>query len=223
MRALIFDFDGVIADTEQAHAESWARLAAEAGVPFGEAERAAVRGRTRRDALAMLMHGRVNDAMLARKQQLFESAIETLGPRDALPGVRALLEEARERGVPLGLASSSRNAVAILERLELITFFQVIADGNFSGLPKPDPAIYRWVADALYISPADCVVIEDSDAGVAAAGTAGCRVMAVAPARNAVRSTLAGLTIDALDQLTMDASAEQDWRARRESNPRPAE
>ena len=179
---LIFDMDGVIADTVEFHYQSWQRLADEEGVSFTRADNHALLGRTRGEALRIFLQGRIlTDAEAARwqerKQQYFLEAIESFGPSDALPGVRELLEEAWNAGIPTGLASSSRNATMILERLQLTDFFSAIADGTTVANPKPAPDVFVWVAGRLNLRPAECVVFEDAEAGVRSARAGGFHVV----------------------------------------------
>ena len=184
MKAIIFDLDGVVADTGSAHYRSWQRLADEEGLPFDQDQYQALLGRTREDSLDLLVR-RVPLAvdkrtdMLARKQAYFAVELAAMGPADALPGVVALLDDARNAELKIGLASSSRNARAVLSQLGLLDRFEAIADGNTVARPKPAPDIFLWTADALGVGPANCVVLEDSTAGVEAAIAAGCEVVSV--------------------------------------------
>lgn len=191
--ALIFDLDGVVADTEPAHQASWRALASEHGLTFGDREASAVRGRTREDSLSVLLAGRPlpaheRAAWLAHKQAHFIRALGQMGPDQILPGVRDLLGEARTAGIPCGLASSSRNAHAVLDRLDLLPFFAFVADGASVPRAKPDPAIFLLVAEMLAVPPARTIVLEDSTAGVAAARAGGFRVIALGPTVATVRA-----------------------------------
>ena len=190
MKALIFDLDGVVADTTGAHYRSWKRLADEEKIPFDENRYEALLGRTREDSLGLLLAGHaVSDsqriALLARKQAYFALELAKMGPGDALPGVVPLLDEGHSAGLKLALASSSRNARAVLQQLGLADRFEVIADGNSVEKAKPAPDIFIWTASMLHIDPLDCIVIEDSAAGITAALAAGCRVVSVGPKRHA--------------------------------------
>lgn len=182
MTALIFDLDGVVADTAAAHTRSWQRFAAKEGLSFGSAEQRAVRGRTRSDSLDILIKQRPmsfekREEYLARKQGYFSLELAEMGPGDALPGVRRLLREARAKLIPTGLASSSSNAHAVLERLELSDQFDFIADASSVANPKPAPDIFLLTASRLKIPPQRCLVLEDSVAGVEGALAAGCAVV----------------------------------------------
>ena len=155
MTALIFDLDGVVADTTPAHYRSWRRLADEEGIAFDSVRYQALLGRTREDSLGLLMQGtsvsveRRTD-MLARKQAYFLDELARMGPDDVLPGVAALLDEAHRAGLRVGLASSSRNACAVLARLGIERRFHVIADGATVARPKPAPDIFFWTAEKAW-------------------------------------------------------------------------
>lgn len=170
----IFDLDGVLTDTAELHYGSWRRLAEEEGVSFSREANAALLGRTREHALDLWLGGRPCSPgqradLLRRKNAYFLEALEGLGPGDLLPGVGELLHGARARGVRLGLASSSRNARRVCDRLGVTGLFDAFADGSSVVNPKPAPDIFLWVAGRLGLHPARCVVFEDSGAGVRAA------------------------------------------------------
>lgn len=191
---LIFDMDGVVADSTAAHTRSWARLAAEEGLAFDDAIARQMLGRDRRDSLAVVLAGRCLDgqaeeALLQRKQLYFLDELATV---EALPGVRDLIAEARAAGVPLGLASSSRNVAVVLARLGLRDAFDVVVDGSTPCAPKPAPDLFLRVARALGLQPAPCTVLEDAEAGIAAALAGGFAVIALGGATGGHRD-LTGL------------------------------
>lgn len=181
--ALIFDLDGVIADTVPAHDAGWALVARELGVTLPPEKYQTFRGRRRGDILRE-MTGRTLtedeiEAIMPVKVSHYDSFLATMNETHILPGVLPLLDAARARGLGLAVASSSYNAVTVLTRIGLYDRFDVIADGFTVARAKPHPDIFVWAAGALRARPADCVVFEDAEAGVAAAKTAGMRVVGV--------------------------------------------
>lgn len=179
IRALIFDMDGVITDTAEYHYLSWKRLADEEGYSFSREDNDHLRGMTRRQSLDKLLRGQalpeaIIQDYLHRKQTYFLEFLEAFTPENRLPGVARILAEARDSGLKLGVASASRNAHTVLNKLELTAMFDVIADSSMVRNPKPAPDIFVWVAGALGVPTHQVVVFEDAEAGIAGAKTAGC-------------------------------------------------
>jgi len=208
IEGLIFDMDGVVADTVELHYESWRRLAEDEGRSFSREANGPLLGRTREGALELWLDGRAADpgqreALLKRKNDYFLEAMRALGPGDLLPGVGDLLREARARGLRLGLASSSRNARQVCTQLGVLDLFHAFADGSSVVNPKPAPDVFLWVAGRLGLHPARCLVFEDSGAGVRAARAGGFRVLGLGdPAQlegaHLTRPSLEGVTVDTL-------------------------
>ena len=206
--ALIFDMDGVLVDTMPQHERSWRLLAEREGVGLELSLLESLRSLGRRDSLLTLLNGRtlpeeVIQRLLAEKNRLYLQLIGDFGPENLMPGVRAILEEARARGVPLGLASSSRNARFICARLGIRPFFRAFADGTDVTRGKPAPELYVRVVRELGVPAERCLVVEDGAAGVRAAQLAGCRVVGLgSPERlrgaDALLRDLRGLSLDTL-------------------------
>ena len=170
----IFDLDGVLTDTAEYHYRSWKRLAAEEGIPFTREDNDALRGRSRRQSLNILLDGRsypeaALQDMLARKNAYYRELMVNISPADLLPGVGAFLDEAKASGIRLGLASSSRNARDVCQRLGVLDHFDALGDGLSVVNPKPAPDLFVWVAGGLHLSPHHCIVFEDAAAGIEAA------------------------------------------------------
>jgi len=187
IRAFIFDLDGVITDTAEYHYRAWKRLANEEGIPFTREDNEALRGVSRRESLRRLLKGRelptpATEQWLARKNAYYLEYIDRLAPADRLPGVTAFLEAARRARLKLAIASASKNARLVLDRLELMDCFDVIGDGDSVAMPKPAPDLFVWVMSALQVSAGESVVFEDAEAGVDAAKSAGCLTVGIGSA-----------------------------------------
>ena len=102
-------------------------------------------------------------------------------PRNLLPGVEHLLHELRERRIPVAVASSSKNAAVVLERLCIRKQIDVLVDGNDVPDSKPNPRVFRVAAERLGVEPHRCVVVEDARSGVQAALAAGMKVVGLGP------------------------------------------
>jgi beta-phosphoglucomutase len=183
---LIFDLDGVLTDTAEAHYRAWQRLADEEGLPFDRAANDALRGISRSESLRHLLGARaVGEAeaerLMARKNAHYREIVEAMGPDDLLPGALGLLRAARERGLRIALGSASRNAREVLDRLGIAGEFDAICDGHTVDAPKPAPDLFLAAAAALGLAPETCVVLEDAAAGVAAAHAAGMTAIGIGP------------------------------------------
>lgn len=205
IRGLIFDLDGVIADTHEFHYRSWKRLADEEGLPFTRDDNEAMRGLTRKASLHRLLGQRIVSSaeaqtLMERKNRYFQESLSGIQP---MPGVLNFMAEARAAGLRLGVGSASRNARLVLDSLKLTDKFDVIGDGHTVSHYKPAPDIFLWVAGALGLSPFEILVLEDSDVGVEAGLRGGFYVVRVNTADTAnqahlVLSSLADITLSEL-------------------------
>lgn len=174
IQALIFDLDGVLTDTAEFHYLSWKRLSEEVNIPFTREDNELLRGVSRRRSLEIILKGTpIEEATaqdwMTRKNDYYLAYLDTLTPEHRLPGVTALLEQARAKGIKTAVASASRNANIVLGRLQLLDLFDVVGDGTCVVNTKPAPDIFLWVAGRLNVIPPRAVVIEDAEAGIDAA------------------------------------------------------
>ena len=186
LKALIFDLDGVIVTTEHNHFIAWKRTAESLGIPFEEEHNELLKGVSRVDSLKKILElgsktisTEEFDALLISKNEFYVDSIQDLNQSDLLPGVLSLLEEARSKGIKLGIGSSSKNANFILKLLKIDHFFDVVIDGNGVEHPKPHPEVFLNGAKALSLAPAECIVFEDAASGITAAKAGGFIAIAV--------------------------------------------
>lgn len=180
IQALIFDLDGVITDTAEYHYLAWQRLADELAIPFGRKENERLRGIGRMESLDIILERQTQPITEANKQELaarkngyYKELIATITPKDMLPNMLDLLLQARERSIPVGLASASANAPVILEKLEVGSLFNYVVDPTLLARGKPDPEIFLEAARGLGVLPSACVGVEDAHAGIEAIKSAG--------------------------------------------------
>jgi HAD superfamily hydrolase (TIGR01509 family) len=98
---------------------------------------------------------------------------------DILPGIQSFLQQCRERGIRLAVASASRNAPQILRLLQLDTYFDYVADAAAVPRAKPFPDVFLTCSEALGVPPEECVGIEDAQAGIQAIHAAGMRSVGI--------------------------------------------
>jgi HAD superfamily hydrolase (TIGR01509 family) len=183
IRAIIFDLDGVLADSEPTWDEIDAQLLGEYGVKY--------RGEYHREVLGVSYRGSVEffkktfkikaptDEMMKRRGEI---AADFFANKIGLfPQVKDVLEKLREMKLKLAVATSSVSASArpFLDRHLLMKYFEVVITGDEIERGKPHPDIYLSAAERLGVAPNECLVIEDSLSGVAAGKAAGMRVAAI--------------------------------------------
>jgi beta-phosphoglucomutase len=224
IKALIFDLDGVITDTAEYHYRAWKRLADEEGIPFMRADNEHLRGVSRRESLLLLLKGRqVEEArmreMMDRKNRYYQEMLEQVMPADLLPGVAALFNLLDQANVRCALASASRNAAVVVDRLGIADRLAVLADGTSVKRQKPAPDLFRYAAARLGFRPGECLVVEDAAAGIEAAINAGMFYLALGPAERFAeieqqygpvprRADLDGIT---LAEIEAAAQRDQTW------------
>lgn len=182
----IFDLDGVLVDTARYHFEAWRRLAAELGFEFSERDNERLKGVSRENSLDILLEvGGVTATpserrdLAVRKNRYYVDSLGALTKSDLLPGALESLRILREIRLPAALASASRNAQTVLQRLDISSFFAAVVDGTAVTKAKPNPEIFFLAADKLKLSPSQCAVFEDAEAGIKAARSAGCYTIGI--------------------------------------------
>ena len=186
-KAFIFDLDGVLTDTSEYHYQGWKHLADDEGIPFTREENDAhLRGVGRRDSLLYLLKGRkVSEEqmqeMMDRKNRYYNELIKQMTPKEVVPGGVQLLKEIRQAGIKTAIASASKNCMTVLERLELVSYFDGIADGYCVVNGKPAPDIFVFAAGLVHTHTPDCLGVEDADAGIEAIKAAGMQALAIGP------------------------------------------
>lgn len=179
-KAVIFDLDGVITDTAHYHYLAWKRLAESEDVHFDEAFNEHLKGIDRMGSLDLILAGARKGytpeqklALADTKNRHYQELIATMSSADLLPGAVDALAAVRARGLKIGLASVSKNAFTVLERLGIRDAFDYVVDAALLARSKPDPEIFLTAAFHLDVAPANCLGVEDAVAGVASIKSAG--------------------------------------------------
>ena len=208
-KAVIFDLDGVITDTAHYHYLAWKQLAEGLGVPFDQAFNEQLKGIDRMGSLDLILGAAAGNYTDAQKRELadvknrhYQELIATMSAVDLLPGALDALHTVRAAGLGIGLASVSRNAFTVLDRLGIRDCFDVVVDAALIANSKPDPEIFLTAAAQLGVAPQNCLGVEDAVAGVAAIKSAGMTALGIGSAQVL---TQADRVIPGLDQFRLDA------------------
>jgi beta-phosphoglucomutase len=205
LRAIIFDLDGVLAATDHLHTKAWRKTCKDWNIPFSNETAELLRGVGRLDCADIIAdHGKVQLTDAARerfaeqKNTRYIELLDCLTEENLLPDAKELLSQIRRRGIPRAVASSSKNAVKILQKTGLMDFFDIVVDGNQIHRSKPDPEVFQRAADRLGAPYGDCLVVEDAVSGVEAARAMGALIAVIG---NAALKTQADYTLTSLRDL----------------------
>jgi len=205
VRAVIWDMDGVIADTGAFHCRSWQFAFNKQGITFTEADFQRIFGQ-RNDTIIRLILGREVtqseiESIANDKEVYFRETVKShVRP---FPGVMALLKTQKTHGISAAVASSAplENIQLILAEAGIADYFQAIVFGKEVSEGKPSPQVFLKAAEKLGVEPANCIVIEDAVAGVAGAKRAGMRCIAVTNTHEAAGLSQADLVVDSLEKV----------------------
>ncbi|GMQ89792.1 MAG: hypothetical protein BMS9Abin10_0126 [Gammaproteobacteria bacterium] len=205
----IFDWDGVIIDSQRQHEQAWRRLAQEVGNPMPADAFARGFGMTN-DRIISEILGWTSDAaeierLSRRKEELYRDVLRKTGI-EPLPGAAALLNDLRAAAVPCAIASSTEleNISVVLGLLDFGDTFQAIVTADDVKQGKPDPEVFVLAAVRLEVPPQHCIVFEDAVVGIQAALAAGMQVIAVATTNTAEALRAADRVVHRLDELDVE-------------------
>ncbi len=207
-KAVIWDMDGVIADTAPYHLKAWQEVLQKRGINLTEEDFRHSFGQRNdtiiRNALGKEVSRDEIDTIAREKEAGFRQKIgQNIKP---LPGAIKLIKSLAERGFKLALASSApiENIQFLIIGLGVNDYFQAIITGRDVTEGKPSPQSFLLAAQRLGIEPKNCIVIEDAVAGVSAAKKAGMRCLAITNTHPRTSLTEADLIVDTLEEVSVN-------------------
>lgn len=227
MKAVIFDMDGVLFDTERVCMEVWVAVAEKLGLAGMEEVFPAVIGLNVNDSRQIMKkaYGADFDYPYFRKlaAEGFQAYIEEKG-LPVKPGVREILRWLKESGYAVGLASSTgeKDVRSHLRRVGLSDYFPVVVTGDMVEHSKPLPDIYLLACEKLGVEPARAYAIEDSPNGIRSAHAAGMRPVMV-PDMIAPDEEMRRLSCVILEDLTQALAFLQEEREKEDQEKRDGE
>jgi len=210
-RAVLWDMDGTLIDSEEQHWISWRNTLAKEGIVITRAQFLATFGQRNDSIIPQLLGAAATPQRIERISEAKEELYRHLIRRDGispLPGVASWLHRLHQKGWLQAIASAAprANIDAVLEALSATHIFQGIVSAEDVQKGKPDPEVYLKAASRVGASPENCIVVEDAAAGIEGARRAGMRSIGVShdgqhlPADVVVQS-LALLDSDAFETL----------------------
>ncbi|PKQ65835.1 hypothetical protein BZG02_02195 [Labilibaculum filiforme] len=214
IKAVIFDMDGLLINSEPFWQESETKVFSSLGLKVNKKIFEQFMGK-RIDEVVEVMYAMTPWNHVAKEkvvEDIIENVIRLVIEKGAcLPGVHNTLEQLKDSSYKIALASSSKMKiiVAVLEKLQLKDYFEVVHSAEFEKYGKPHPQVFISTAEQLGVHPSECVVFEDSLNGVISALAASMKCIAV-PEKNAynlnqfviANKTLSSLNDFEITQLT---------------------
>lgn len=183
MKAIIFDMDGVIIDSERFWQQAEQEVFSSLGVLVTEEFSAETRSMTTEE-VARFWYEKYpwqSEQLQQVEHRVVSRVIELIEKEDcAIKGIKTFIERHRKKGFKIGLATNSPQRIipVVLNKLGITHLFDAVSSAEFEEKGKPHPAVYITTAQKLNVAPAHCFAIEDSHTGMLAATNAGMTVLA---------------------------------------------
>ncbi len=179
-RAVIFDCDGVLCDTDKYHYKAWKSLADRLEIPFDEKINNRLRGVSRLESLNIILEKSKYMYSEAEKEQLtdeknriYKALLDEMTSSELNSDTLFTLKQLKNEGILLAVGSSSKNTGTILDKLQISEMFDVVADGNMITHSKPNPEVFLLAAKMLGVASSEALVVEDAISGIEAAKAGG--------------------------------------------------
>lgn len=182
-KGFIFDLDGCITDTAEMHYQAWKVLCKQQGWEFSREVNEDLRGRSRDACIRLIAPSGLTegeyDELAMFKNDIYVESLSNLTKNDILEGVEEFLIYLKERKILISVASASKNARFIIDKLGIAHYFTAISDGYSVVHSKPAPDVFLHSCGQLGLLVKDCVVVEDAEAGILGAKSAGFSTIAI--------------------------------------------
>ena len=182
----VFDLDGVLTDTAKYHFQAWKQTMEKYGIPVDDEVNELVKGISRAKSLSLILERahiplqkELFEELLIRKNETYLGMIKQLSRKDVLPGVIEFLEELRIHGIPCVVASASKSAEMILNRLGIRSYFIGVVDPTGINNGKPAPDIFLKACQMAHIPAENAIGFEDAMVGIQAIKQAGMKAVGI--------------------------------------------
>ncbi|MGV9202728.1 MAG: HAD family hydrolase [Promethearchaeia archaeon] len=205
---VIFDMDGVLADTGPIHFESWKKMAEEQGAKFTKDFFEETFGQQAVTITRKLLGDEYTqekiEELAERKERYYREMVQ--GQLEPLPGVMDLIETLDQKGVKLGVGSSgaAANVNLLLTGLDIKDYFDVIITAEDVEKGKPEPDVFLQAAQKVSVKPRNTIVIEDAPVGIEAARRASMKTIALTTTHNRKSLIEADLVVENLKYVSIN-------------------
>jgi beta-phosphoglucomutase len=203
--AVIFDMDGVLADTGPIHYQSWVKIAKEIGKRFSIELFKSTFGKQSIPIIRNLVGNYIDEDLVRTWADLKEKYYREMVKNNIvpLPGVLRLLEELKLLKFKLAVGSSGppENVNLLLNSLEIAHYFNTVITASDVKIGKPAPDVFLIASEKLKVMPYNCIVIEDAPVGIEAAKNAGMKCIALETTHPAKKLLAADLVISDLSKI----------------------
>ncbi|MGV9171600.1 MAG: HAD family hydrolase [Promethearchaeia archaeon] len=205
---VIFDMDGVLADTGPIHFESWKKMAEEQGAEFTKDFFEETFGQQAVTITRKLLGDEYTqekiEELAERKERYYREMVQ--GQLEPLPGVMDLIETLDQKGVKLGVGSSgaAANVNLLLTGLDIKDYFDVIITAEDVEKGKPEPDVFLQAAQKVSVKPRNTIVIEDAPVGIEAARRASMKTIALTTTHNRKSLIEADLVVENLKYVSIN-------------------
>ena len=210
IKAVIFDMDGLLIDSEPFWRISQKNLFSKRGINLNENDFESFMGKRIDEVVAIIYSRYPNQAKTQAETavEIVDGVIDLVNERGlVLPGVIKTLETLQKQNYKIGLASSSNLRIikSVLKKLKIESYFEVVHSAQFEEYGKPHPQIFISTAKMLGVSPSECIVMEDSFHGVIAALAASMKCVAIpdTKANNLKRFVIADKVLESMEDFSI--------------------
>jgi HAD superfamily hydrolase (TIGR01509 family) len=183
LKALLFDLDGTLAQTNSVHYSTWVKVLEPHGYDVTwDFYREKISGRLAPEIVADLLPDLSDEEAREMAEEKEAQFREQAGALEPLPGLLDLIEKGRERGMSIALVTNApkENVFTVLDILGLDDTFEPVILAEEIGVSKPDPAPYQAALEALNVSAGEAVAFEDSPSGISSSVDAGIPTVGIA-------------------------------------------
>ena len=208
-KAVIFDMDGVLVDSEKLWKQAEKEVFSSLGVNVTDEDSEVTKSMTTTEVSEFWFNKFPwqSKSLETVEQMVVSRVMELITTEDCkINGIKEFIEKLKNNNYKIGLATNSPHKIipTVLEKLEVTGLFDVISSAEFEENGKPDPAIYINTAAKLNVATKNCLVIEDSHSGMLAAKKAGMTVIAFTNGNPEANFDIADFTINQFDDLAGD-------------------